>query len=287
MQSILVYNPETRVGDPMRMPLSTLSALLLAGCLPPDCPPGQMLHADGVCVVASLVDDTDTVDLGRETDLEPEPEPDPETDQPDTDVAEPEPEGPACGDNAHVAGRECECDVDHDWCSASPLESDCCPIGSVDTDGVGEPIDSPDDSDSAWWDSEFDTDAWVPTGTTFSITLESALVATTDQNGSDWDLFFFTEPDVYAVAVAGGAAFWNSDAIEDTFSPTWGETMEITLEAGQSFELSFWDEDLQSGDDHIQTFDVSEAQLTTAVGGTLTLTGTNIMTADLSIAVVP
>lgn len=230
--------------------------MILSACAGADgCPAGQVLdQARGVCVLEGTLDtgdglDTDgVVDTEEPVDVEPEPEPELE-----------------CGSNAHAVGDDCECLSGFDWCTASPLEDDCCL--------VEEPEPEPE-----------------PAGPlTFNITVHTGEISTTDIGGDDWDVWPYEEPDAFFVAeVNGSEAFVSSggDDAEDTFSPSWEESYSVTLEPGDTMTLTFWDGDLIDGDDLIQVFDFTYDDLADAAGGApVTTTGTYVVSFSMSVSI--
>lgn len=264
--------------------------LALGGC-PGDtvCDDGEVLK-DGECVV-----DVDT-DVDEP---EPEPEPDTDVDDPDTDVDDPDtdvvdtdlPGPPDCGANAHPVGPECECNDTFDWCTDNPLEVDCCPIG----DG---PADSAEDSDPLTGDTDLgaDTDWWdtdsppLTTDTRYEVTVVGGTInGDSDGTGTTWDTNIIGDghPDAWIIASGGGAEFWESGEEEDTLSPAWDESFEVTMYPGFAFQLTVWDNDVfPNPDDEIEAFVISSGMLAANAGGTLTLTQP-LMTLELAIAVIP
>lgn len=217
---------------------------LLSGC-GVECPEGQLLDVDnGVCV---LVDDTDAViDVVEDTegeDVDPSDTPDPE-----------------CGENAVAVDGDCDCAAGFDWCTPSPLEDDCCPEGA-------EPEPEPE-----------------PDGPiTFQITVEGAEIATTTTGGDDWDGFPYEEPDPMFVVEMAGTEIFTSEILDDTFTPVWNETFNITLSPGDTMTLVFLDADL-SFDDLLDAFDFSYASLSIDAGsGSVTDAGTNVVSFSMTV----
>lgn len=151
-------------------------------------------------------------------------------------------------DNCNAAGQVELCQVGIDGCMKKLLPKACggglvCPPGTFT--GCGACNDQSQCSAASV--CQLFSKCIPASGATYTLKFYSATVPTTDSTGASWD-GFGGAPDPIVNVYVNDVFVGSTGAISDTFSPSWNQSVDVVLNAGDVLLFQVWDQDVSSDD---------------------------------------
>jgi hypothetical protein len=84
-------------------------------------------------------------------------------------------------------------------------------------------------------------------GRTYTISVYQLIVKTTDPLGDSWDAVGGA-PDPYVVIALSGTTILTTAEVQDTFTPTFSDSVDVVIPAGAKFRFDAWDGDVSDDD---------------------------------------